>query len=133
MYGKCLYESKHQLLISKQQEVNLEHFNDPKTSIKYSNDMKDDYKSIEECNIEKKRKVLIMFDDLIVDMIRDKNFHPVVTELFIMGQKLKNYFGVYYTGTHSCTKFYKSKHYALLHHEDSKQTRASTNCYQSVI
>ena len=32
---------------------------------------------------EKKRKVLIVFDDMIADMINNKNLNPIVTELFI--------------------------------------------------
>ena len=45
-------------------------------------------KSIEEYNIGKKRKVLIFFEDMIADMINNKNLNPVVTELFIRGRKL---------------------------------------------
>ena len=47
------------------------------------------YKNIEEYNPNKKRKMFIVFDDMIVDMLRNKNLNPVVTELFIRGRKLK--------------------------------------------
>ena len=50
--------------------------------------MNDVYKSIEEYNPGKKRKVLIVFDDMIVDIISNKKLQPVVTELFIRGRKL---------------------------------------------
>ena len=50
--------------------------------------MDDIYKSIEECNPNKKRKILIVFDDMIVDMLSNKNLNPIVTELFIRGRKL---------------------------------------------
>ena len=56
--------------------------------IEYSNDMQDVYKNIEEHNIGKKRKILIAFDDMIVDMINNKKINPVVTELFIRSRKL---------------------------------------------
>ena len=56
--------------------------------IEYSNDMQDVYKCIEEYNLGKKSKILIVFDDMIVDMINNKNLNPVVTELFIIGRKL---------------------------------------------
>ena len=46
------------------------------------------YKDIDEYNLNKKRKILIVFDDMIADMLRNKNFYPVVTELFITGRKL---------------------------------------------
>ena len=50
--------------------------------------MDDIYKNIEEYNLNKKRKVLIVFDDMIADMLSNKNFNPIVTELFIRGKKL---------------------------------------------
>ena len=50
--------------------------------------MQDVYKSIEEYNLGKKRKVLIYFHNVIVDMINIKTVNPVVTELFIRGRKL---------------------------------------------
>ena len=68
--------------------MGLDHFNDPKGFVEYSNDMEDVYKNIEEYNLGKKRKVLIVFDDMIADMINNKKLNPVVTELFIRGRKL---------------------------------------------
>ena len=50
--------------------------------------MQDVYKNIEDYNPGKKRIILIVFDDLISDMINNKNLNPVVTELFIRGKKL---------------------------------------------
>ena len=54
--------------------------------MEYSNDMEDVYKNIENYNPGKKRKILI-FDDMIADMIINKKLSPVVTELFIRGRK----------------------------------------------
>ena len=50
--------------------------------------MNDIYKSIEEYKPNKRRKILIVFDDMISDMLSDKNLDPIVTELFIRGKKL---------------------------------------------
>ena len=50
--------------------------------------MEDVYENIEEYNLGKKRKVLIIFGDMIADMISNKNINPVVAELFITGRKL---------------------------------------------
>ena len=47
--------------------------------------MQDVYKNVEEYNLGKKRKILILFDDVIADMINNKKLHPV-TELFIRGR-----------------------------------------------
>ena len=53
--------------------------------------MDDIYKNIEEHNPNKKRKILIVFDDMIADMLCKKKLNPIVTELFIRGRKLKIY------------------------------------------
>ena len=45
-------------------------------------------KDIEEYNPNKKRKILIVFDDMIADMLSNKKLNPIVTELFIRGRKL---------------------------------------------
>ena len=46
------------------------------------------YKNIEEYSPNKKRKILIVFDDMIVDMLSNKLLNLIVTELFIRGIKL---------------------------------------------
>ena len=51
--------------------------------MEYSNDMQDVYKNIEDYNPGKKRKILIVFDDMIADMINNIKLNPIVTELFI--------------------------------------------------
>ena len=50
--------------------------------------MNDIYKNIEKYNANKKRKILIVFDGMIADMLSNKKLNPVVTELFIKGRKL---------------------------------------------
>ena len=50
--------------------------------------MQDVYKNIEVYNLGKKSKVLIVFDDMIADMIDNKKLNPMVTELFVRGRKL---------------------------------------------
>ena len=64
--------------------------------MEYLNDMQDIYKNIEEYNPTKKRKVLIVFDDIIADMINNNKLNPIVTEVFIRGRKL-NIFIVFIT------------------------------------
>ena len=49
--------------------------------------MYDIYKNIEKYNPIKKRKTLIVFDDMIADMPSNKKLNPIVTELFIRGKK----------------------------------------------
>ena len=50
--------------------------------------MDDIYKNIEEYNPNKKQETLIVFDDMIADMLSNKKLNPIVTELFIRGRKL---------------------------------------------
>ena len=47
--------------------------------MEYSNDMQDVYKNIEDYNPIKKRKALIIFDDMIADMINNNKLNPIVT------------------------------------------------------
>ena len=73
LYAKDLYEPKYQFLINKRESIGLKHFNDPKAFIEYLNDMQDVYKNIDEYNPGKKRKILIVFHDIIADMINNKS------------------------------------------------------------
>ena len=50
--------------------------------------MQDDYKNIDEYNVDKERKILIVFDDMIPDLINNKKLNSMITELFIRGRKL---------------------------------------------
>ena len=50
--------------------------------------MQDVHQNIDNYNPRKKRKVLIVFDDMIADMINNNKLNPIVTELFIRGRKL---------------------------------------------
>ena len=88
LYAKDPYEGKYQFSINKQKSTGLKHFNDSKAFIENSNDMDDIYKNIEECNPNKKRKILIVFDDLTADILINKKVNPIVTELFNRGRKL---------------------------------------------
>ena len=88
LYAKDPYEAKYQFIINKWESTGLKHFNDSKAFIEYSNDMDDIYKNIEEYNPNIKRNKLIVFDDMIADMVSNKNLTQIVTELFIGGRKL---------------------------------------------
>ena len=74
---------KHQFLNNNRENTRGKLFNDPKAHIEYSNDIQYVYKNIEEYNIDKKSKILIVVGDMIADMINNKNINPVVTALFV--------------------------------------------------
>ena len=117
LYAKDPYKAKYQYLINKREKVGLHYFNDPKASMDYSNNMQDGYKNIEEYNPGKKCKVLIVFDDMIADIVNNKKLNPIVTELFIRGRKLnisivfitQSYFKVPKDGTLNSTHFFIMK------------------------
>ena len=88
MYAKDPCQAKYQFLINERERIGLKHFNDPKVFIEYSNDMQDVYKNVDEYNIYKDRKILIVYDDIIADMINNTKLNPIVTKMFIRGRKL---------------------------------------------
>ena len=88
LYAKDPYEAKYQYLNNKREGVGINHFKDSKAFIEYSNDMLDTYKNIDEYILDKENKILIVFDNMIADMIHNKKLNSIVTELFIRGRKL---------------------------------------------
>ena len=88
LYAKDPCEKKYQYLINICKKAGLNHYDDPKAFMEYSNDMQKVYKNIEEYNPGKERKILIVFDDMIADMINNRKRNPIETELFIRGRHL---------------------------------------------
>ena len=88
LYAKNPYEAKYQFLINKRESTGSKYFNDPKAFIEYSDARQDAYKNIYEHNADKDSKLLIIFDDMIADMINNKKLNSLVTKLFIRGRKL---------------------------------------------
>ena len=86
LYTKNPYEAKSQLLINKRENAGLKNLNDSKVFIEYSNDMDDIFKNIVEYNSNEKRKILIVFDGMITDMLSNKKLNPIVNELFRDGK-----------------------------------------------
>ena len=73
LYAKSPYKVKYHLLINKRESTGLTYLNDSKAFIEYLNDMDDIYKNIEDYNSNKKRKILIVFDDMLPYMLSKKN------------------------------------------------------------
>ena len=91
LHAKDPYEAKYQYLINKREGVGIDHFNDPKAFTEYPNDMHDVYENIDECDPDKENKILIVFDDIIADITKNKKLNSIVTKLFIRGTKLNIY------------------------------------------
>ena len=90
LYAKDPYEAKYQYLINKRERVGINHLIDPRAFIEYFNELHKVYAIIinDKYNPNKENKVLIVFDDMIADMINNKELNSIVTELFIRGRKL---------------------------------------------
>ena len=88
LYAKHLSEPKYQFLIKKREDVGIKNLDDPSAFIEYSNTMDDHYSNIDNYNSRKKRKILIVFDDMIADIMTNKRFQVIMNELFIRSRKL---------------------------------------------
>ena len=88
LYAKGPYETKYQYLINIREKVGLKRFSDPKVFFEYSNDMCDVYKNTDEYNIDKEHKILIVFYDMIADIIKNIKLNSIVTEMIVRGRKL---------------------------------------------
>ena len=76
LYARDLSEPKYEYLIKKPEDAGIKNLNNPNAFIKCSNTMDDVYENINDCNPIRKRKKLIVFDDMIADIMSDKNFKP---------------------------------------------------------
>ena len=88
LFAKDLEEPKYQFLIKKREKARLKNLNDKNAFIEYSNNMHDIYDNIEDYNKKRKRKVLIVFDDMASHVMSDKKAQQVLLELFIRCKKL---------------------------------------------
>ena len=88
LYVKDLREAKHDFLIRMRKDAGIKHLNDSKAFNECSNTIDDVYDNINDYNPTTRRKILIVFDDIITDIMTNKNFQPAVKELFIRCRKL---------------------------------------------
>ena len=88
LYAKDLSQPKYEFLIKKYGNAGVKHFNDPNAFIQCSNTMDDVYENIDDYNSSRKRKILIVFDDMIADIMTNKKFQAIIKELFIRCRKL---------------------------------------------
>ena len=88
LYAKDLSDSKYEYFIKNCENARIKHLNDSKAFIECSNTMNDVYENIDNCNPNRKRKILIVFDDMIADIMTNKKFQSVIKELLIRCRKL---------------------------------------------
>ena len=83
LYVKDPFESKYQLLINGREKVGIKNLEKPNAAFDYSQAIGDVYEKLENYNPVKKRRVLIVFDDMIADMESNKKLSPIVTYMFL--------------------------------------------------
>ena len=89
LYAKKLSEPKYQLLIEGRENAGIISYNDPNAFVEYSSTMGDVYNNIGDYNQKRKRKILIVCDDMIADTMTNKKFQAIIKEFFIRCRKLK--------------------------------------------
>ena len=70
-------------MIKKCEDVGIKHLNDPNAFIECSNAMDDVYGNINDYNSNRREKILIVFDDMIADIMTNKKFHAIIKELLL--------------------------------------------------
>ena len=88
MYAKDLSESKYEYFIQNRENVGIKYLNDSKAFIECSATMDDIYENINNYNPNRRRKIFIVFDDIITDTMTNKKFQSLIKELFIRCRKL---------------------------------------------
>ena len=88
LYAKDLSELKYEYLIKKREDVGIRHVNNSNAFIECSGTMNDVYENINDCNLSRRREILIVFDDMIGDIMTSKKFQSIIRELFIRCRKL---------------------------------------------
>ena len=76
------------MFINGREKVGVKTLKNPKAFIDYSQIIDEVYENLEDYNPTEKRRILIVFDDIIADMESNKKLSPIVTELFLRGRKL---------------------------------------------
>ena len=88
LYARDLNEPKYKILIKKREDTGIKHLNNPNAFIECSNTMDDVYENIHDYSSNRKRKILIVFDDMIAGIMTDKKIQSIIKKLFIRCSKL---------------------------------------------
>ena len=88
LYAKDLNKDKYKFLIKKLKDTGIKHLNDLSAFIECSNTMDDVYENIDDYNPNRQRKILIVFDDMIVDIMTNKKFQAIIKDSFIRCRKI---------------------------------------------
>ena len=87
-YARDLNKPKYKILTGKRKNAGIKHLNDSNAFIECLNTMYDVYENINDYTSSRKRKILIVFDDMIAAVMTNKTFQSIIKELFIRCRKL---------------------------------------------
>ena len=118
LYAKDLSEPKYQLLIKKCEDAGIKNLDDPSSFPEYPKTMDDVYNNIDDYNSKRKRKILIVFDNMIADIVTNKRFQAIIKEIFIRCRKL-NISCIHHTVFFFCSKRSQINLYTLANNENS--------------
>ena len=135
MYAKDLNEPKYQFLINKRENVGIKHLDDPKAFVEHSNTMEDLYNNIDDYNPTRKKRTLIMPDDMIADIMTNKKFQVMIKELFIRCRKLNIYLVFITQPYFSVPKevSLNSKYYLIMKIHNEKEVQNIATNHSAVI
>ena len=115
-------------MIKKHEDVGTKLFNDPDAFIERSNRIADVYQNIDDYNPSRKRKILIVFYDMIADIMSNKKFQAIIKELFIRCRKLNISLIFYHTVLFLCSKRCQIKFNTLFDYENQQSKRITKHC-----
>ena len=78
MYARDLNEPKYKVLIKRRKDAGIKYLNDSNAFIECSNSMDDVYENVHHYNSSTKRKILVVFDDMIADNMKNKKFQAII-------------------------------------------------------
>ena len=124
---------KKSIINQHKRKYRIKTFDYSKAFIEYSNNMQDVHKNIDEYDTDKESKILIVFDDMITNMINNNKLNSIVTELFVRSRKL-NIFLVFITQSNfKVPKEVRlsTTHFFIMKIPNKREIAIATNCNKS--
>ena len=126
-HARDINKSKYQFLIKRRENAGIRHFNNPNAFIHCSNTMNDVYENNDDYSLSRKIKKLIVFDDMIADIMTNRRFQAIIKELLILCRKI-NISLVFITQSYFCSKTCQIKFNILFDHENKQRKTTIKYC-----
>ena len=126
LYAKDLSKPKYEYLIKNRENAGIKHVNNLEAFIEYPNTTGDIYENINDYNPSRKRKILLVFDDMIAGIISNKKFQSIIKELFVRWRKI-NISLVFFTQSYFCVQKevrLNSTHYLIMRINNKRELQS---------